>query len=289
MRSGGPRGINAGTGLVALVGHPVSHSLSPALHNSAFAAQGLDLIYLAFDVTPERLPAAIQGLRALRARGANVTVPHKRAVLPLLDSVDEQAATVGAVNTIVNLDDELRGYNTDIDGFLAALASSWGRGVRQARCLLLGAGGAARAVVAALGREGAAQILIYNRTAGRAVELCHEAAAWSSTPCRPVGKEQLQELGSEIDLIVNATSLGLGGTFKENPLPADIVSARHFVIDLVYGPEKTALLDYASSRGAGVADGREMLVQQAARSYELWTGQRPPVQVMQAQLASRHE
>jgi shikimate dehydrogenase len=283
MRSGRGEGIGATTGLVALLGHPVAHSLSPAIHNAAFASEGLDLVYLAFDVAPDYLPAAIEGLRRLGAVGANLTVPHKQSVLPLLDELDQQARAVGAVNTIVRREDRLLGYNTDVDGFLAALQAAWGRSVEGTSCLLLGAGGAARAVLAALTREGAAEVLVYNRTPIRAERLCAEAEGWSATLCRPVTRDDLGRRAGDVDLIVNATSAGLG-VVKESPLPADIVTARHFVMDLVYGSEVTPFLEYAASRGARVLDGREMLVQQAARAFELWTGRRAPLLIMREQL-----
>lgn len=275
-----PRSIGARTRLVSLLGHPVAHSRSPSIHNAAFAAQGVDMVYLAFDVPPEALAHAVAGLRALGVAGANLTVPHKEAVLPLLDRIHPLAERLGAVNTLVNEDGAIVGHNTDVYGFLMGLERGWGRGPRGARCLVLGAGGAARAVVAALSSEEAAEILVYNRTLSRARELCADAGAWSNSPCRPVTLDELAQAAQSADLVVNATSVGLGETVKETPLPVDMLKDNHVVMDLIYGAEPTVLLSGARDKGALAIDGTEMLVQQAARSYELWTGRTAPVDLM---------
>lgn len=276
--------IGAGTRLICLLGHPVGHSRSPAIHNAAFASQGLDLTYLAFDVDPGDLPAAVAGLRALGVVGANVTVPHKERVLPLLDDVDPQALRTGAVNTIVNRGGLLLGYNTDIEGFVAALETGWGRGPAGARCLVVGAGGAARAVVAGLTSRRAVEIWVYNRTSARARDLCREAAAWSDVPVRPVAESDLARLGPQADLIVNATSVGLDGGVKGMPIPVDILRGGQTVMDITCAGEPTPLLVAASVRGAVGIDGCEMLVQQAARSYEMWTGRAAPVELMRTRV-----
>lgn len=275
--------IGAATRLICLLGHPVGHSRSPAMHNAAFSSQGLDLRYLAFDVSPGDLSAAVDGLRALGVVGANVTVPHKERVIPLLDDVDPEALRTGAVNTIVNRDGLLLGHNTDIEGFLAALQIGWGRGPAGARCLVVGAGGAARAVVAGLTSERAAEIWIYNRTASRARDLCVEAAAWSDVPVRPA-ESDLARLGPQVDLIVNATSVGLEGGVKGMPIPVDILRGGQTVMDITCARDPTPLLLAAGERGAVGIDGCEMLVQQAARSYEMWTGRGAPVQLMRSRV-----
>jgi len=257
------------------------------MHNAAFQAQGIDLWYVAFDVVSEELPAAVEGLRALGIVGANVTVPHKEAVLPLLDIVDSTARRIGAVNTIVNQDGVLSGYNTDIYGFLLALERGWGRGPRGTRCLVLGAGGSARAVVAGLAQAEAAQIWVFNRTPARARELCASIASWSSVPCRPVGESELVTAARQAELIVNATSLGMGETVKVSPIPVDILTQAHAILDLTYGPTTTALIAGGRSAGSICMDGLEMLVQQAARSYELWTGRVAPIDRMREEVEHR--
>lgn len=287
------RPITAATRLVAILGQPVRHSHSPQIHNAAFKAQGVDMVYLAFDVAPGALEAAVAGLRALGVAGANVTVPHKEVVLPLLDAVDPVARRIGAVNTIVNNEGSLAGYNTDMHGFLMALERGWGRSPRGARCLVLGAGGAARAVIAGLVTAEAAEIEVYNRTGSRARELCAAAQGWGATVCRPVADADLQFASARAELIVNATPVGLehpngaipGGSedaVKQSPIPVDMVKEHHVVMDLVYGPEPTALLQHTRSIGGLALDGMEMLVQQAARSYELWTGRTAPLDLMRS-------
>ncbi len=278
------RGITGTTGILAVLGHPVGHSRSPQIHNAAFAAVGLDLVYVACDVQSAELPSAVAGLKAMGFRGASVTIPHKEAVLPLVDEVDELALKVGAVNTIVNRRGRLFATNTDVAGFLAALEVAWGRPPRGSVCLVLGAGGAARAVVAGLVGAGAAQILLHNRTEARAQALCTVARGWGTVPCRVVGESELAEFAPSVDVIVNATSVGLGAGIKVSPIPDDIVTERHVVMDLVYGRETTELVRRARERGALTLDGREMLVQQAARAFELWTGRPAPIETMRSEV-----
>lgn len=271
---------SARTGVVGILGHPVAHSLSPRIHNAAFAAQNVDMLYAAFDVVPARLPEAIAGVRALGIRGLSITVPHKEKVVDLLDEVDPLAARVGAVNTVVNDQGRLVGYNTDISGFAAALRSLLPTGARGLTCILVGAGGAARAVLAALVDDKAASVSVFNRTFERAASLCDTAAAWGSTPCVAVTEEDLRRAASEADLVVNATSVGLTSEVKDFPAVVDIIKGGHVVVDLVYGKTPSTLVETARARGAKAMDGIEMLVMQAGHSYSLWTGLEPPIEVM---------
>ncbi|MBN1321891.1 MAG: shikimate dehydrogenase [Thermoleophilia bacterium] len=272
--------VAARAGVLGVIGHPVSHSLSPRIHNAAFQAQGLDLVYVAFDVPPDDLPAAMAGVRALGMRGVNVTVPHKQAVVRYVDQISPLAERVGAVNTVVNDDGRLVGHNTDVLGFRKALRSLLPEGAQGRRCLVVGAGGAARAVVAALFEDGAECVWICNRTHERAVALCAAAATWGRTVCEVVPPDRLREVVLSTELLVNATSVGLAGSVKEFALPVDTVHSGHVVVDLVYSNSATPLVNAARARGALTADGMEMLVMQAAESYSLWTGLTPPVDVM---------
>ena len=274
--------ISAHTRLLAVLGHPVSHSLSPAIHNAALRSQGVDAVYLAFDVEPAALAQALDGLRAVRFWGANVTVPHKERAAELVDSLDPLALRVGAINTIVHQDGHIRGYNTDIAGFGAALETVRSGGAAGSRCLVMGAGGAARAVVAALTSGGAADVRIFNRTTGRAEQLCRLTERWGGAQCEVAEAGDLSQIAAQVDVIVNATSVGLGSSVKESPIPVDILDSHHIVVDLVYGPKQTELVRGALSRGATALDGREMLVMQAASSYRLWTGRDAPIDVMRA-------
>jgi shikimate dehydrogenase len=278
--------IGARTGLVGLFGHPVGHSLSPAMQNAAFRCQDVDMVYLAFDVPPGRLAPAIDGMRALGMRGANVTVPHKEAVVPLLDDVHPLAARVGAVNTILNEDGSLCGHNTDVSGFIAALHSVLPRGARGLDCLLSGAGGAARAVVAALLEEGAATVWIYNRTFARAESLCDAAAEWGPSVCEAVSERRLRDVLPAAQVVVNATPLGLESAVKDFPLPVDTLHSGQVVVDLAYGALTTGFVEAARGKGAIAIDGREMLLMQAAGSYTLWTGLEPPIEAMRGGIAS---
>lgn len=278
--------ITAHTSLLALVGHPVRHSLSPLLHNAALRSQGVDMVYVAFDVEPSRLSYAVMGLKALGARGANVTLPHKENVIGFMDSLDPLAARVGSVNTIVNDKGHFRGYNTDVAGFIAALRTVRPEGALGAQCLVAGAGGAARAVVAGLMADGAAGIRLYNRTSKRAEQLCAAAEQWGACACVPVTGEELAEVARHADVLVNATSVGLGTSVKDSALPVDIVDSHHVVMDLVYGVQRTALIIQAEARGAATIDGRKMLVMQGASAYRLWTGLDAPIDVMEAAIST---
>jgi len=276
--------ITSTTRLLAVIGHPIAHSLSPRIHNSAFRAQSLDFVYVAFDVQPSALVTAVEGLRSLGFRGANVTVPHKQHVLKLMDELDPLAARVGAVNTVVNEEGRLLGHNTDVAGFSAALRGVLPQGAAGKRCLVAGAGGAARAVVAALAAEGANTVWVFNRTSARAEELCVAARQWGAALCEPVRTESLLEVGKQADIVINATSVGLDPTVKATPVPVDIFSSRQVVVDLVYGRAATEFVSQARARGAETIDGLDMLLMQAASSYTLWTGVQAPLDIMRSAL-----
>lgn len=284
-------GVDGATRLVGLMGWPVSHSLSPRMHNAAFAALGLNWAYVPLPVSPENVEAAVRGLVALGFVGANVTVPHKQAVLRWMDRLTPEAEAVGAVNTIlVGPDGSLVGDNTDVAGFLADLRS---HGVLPpaagtppgGRALVLGAGGAARAVACALASLGLS-VAIVNRTAERAASLCADIRRWlpaARLTAHPL-PQALGELAPGAWLIVNATSLGL---HTDDPLPWDDgVAFRpgQVVYDLIYS-RRTPLLDLAERSGARAIGGLGMLVHQGARSFELWTGHPAPVEVMVAAIS----
>lgn len=278
--------MRASTTLVGLIGWPVSHSASPAMHNAAFAERGLDWCYVPLPVAPEpaeRVGDAVRGLRALGMRGANVTVPHKQAVMAHLDSLEPAARAIGAVNTIlVDSTGRLVGDNTDAAGFAADLRSL-GVDVRGADTLVLGAGGSARAVVYALARNGARRVTIANRTPARAAELatslqalfseCHIEAA----PSGAVGEVAAAEL------IVNCTSLGMTPNVAGSPWPDGVsFHAGQTVYDLVYNPRETRLLRDAAVQGARPLGGLGMLIHQAALAFERWTGMDAPIEVMRS-------
>ena len=257
-----------------MIGSPVARSLSPALHRAAFAAAGLDWAYLAFEVAPGRAPAAVDGMRALTGfDGLSVTHPHKLDVAEALERRSPTADALGAVNTVVrDPDGELAGHNTDGGGFLRSLADT-GFDSAGRSCLLVGAGGAARAVAWALAAAGAAEVVVVNRTPERAAMLASLAG--------PAGRVGRAEEAAGCDLVVNATPLGMAGrTGDELPIDPSHLHAGQLVMDLVYDPAITPLLDAAEGRGAQAVNGLGMLVHQAALQFTLWTGEAAPLDAM---------
>jgi shikimate dehydrogenase len=256
---------------LAVLGHPVAHSRSPAIHNAAFAELGIadEWSYEAVDVAPDELEPRVREMPGQGFVGANVTVPHKGAALALADTLSETAREIGAANTLSFADDEILADNTDAAGLLAALPDS----PKGRSALVLGAGGAARAVVWALVREGA-EVGVWNRTALRSRHLCEELGGTPADDPDAAGYE----------LIVNATSVGLDGEdpFEQLPLRAEGFAAGQVVVDLVYGAGPTALLTAAAGSGATTVDGIEVLVRQGALSFRIWTGVEPPLDAMRA-------
>ncbi len=273
--------IDGRTRLVGLIGWPVAHSCSPAMHNAAFAALKLNWSYVPLPVRPEALAAAVAGLAALGFRGANVTVPHKEAVVPLLDSLSPEAARINAVNTIVVEEDgRLVGHNTDVAGFIAALRQS-GFSPEGRAAVVVGAGGAARAAVRGLLGAGAARILILNRSSARAEKLISELEADDRVQTLPLTPEALVESAQETDLLVNATPVGLWPNAEASIWPMEVpIPARITVFDLVYNPVETLLLRQAREVGARTIPGLGMLIAQGAAAFRLWTGIDPPLDAM---------
>ncbi|MDQ3305933.1 MAG: shikimate dehydrogenase [Actinomycetota bacterium] len=258
-----------------MIGHPVRHSLSPTIHNAAFQALGLDWVYLAFDVAPGDGAAAVVSARTLGLAGLNVTMPHKAEVAMAVDRRSPVAEALGAVNTVLPVGDELVGENTDGAGLLAALAAEHGFDPDGRRCLVLGAGGAARAGVLALAGAGAEVVVVVARRAQQA----EVAALLGGTRAR-VGRPGDV---AGIDLVVNATPVS-------NQLPLGLregdLGPGQLVVDLLYDPPVTALAEAARQRGATVASGVGMLIHQAALSFRLWTGQEMPLDVVEAAVAA---
>jgi shikimate dehydrogenase len=277
-----PPNINGQTKLVGLIGYPVEHSLSPAMHNSAFAALNLNWCYVPLPVLPERLGEAGAGLRALGFVGANVTVPHKEAVMSYLDEVAPEAQAIGAVNTIVVREAELIGYNTDWQGFFTTL-NEGSFSLHDKQAVVLGAGGAARAVVYALAQAGA-QVAILNRTPSRAHALVQDFSPLFSalSLCAlPLTWQALEERTTEAHLLVNTTPVGMWPDADRSLWPEDLAFPGHLtVFDLVYNPRQTKLLWQARTAGAKVIGGLGMLVHQGAAAFELWTGEKAPVETM---------
>ncbi len=278
--------ISGKTTICGIIGDPVEHTMSPAMHNAAFAETGLDWVYAAFHVKPDELKAAIEGMRALGIAGFNVTIPHKIHVIPLIDRLDPPAEKIGAVNTVVNRGGILTGYNTDASGFLRAMAE---RGIDPAgkNVVIIGAGGAARAVSFVLS-ESRANITIMNRASGmeRAVTLAEAVA--KSTGGNPgaleLSEANLKQVLKKADILVNTTSVGMSPDCEQSPVPGEYLRPGLAVYDIVYNPVRTKLIREAEAVGAGTISGIDMLVWQGILAFELWTGVKPPAETMKREV-----
>ncbi len=269
--------------IAGLIGDPVAHSISPVFQQAAFDALGIAARYEAWRTPAAELAARVTSLRGPSMLGANVTVPHKRAVMPLLDDIDEAARHTGAVNTIVNRGGRLSGFNTDIAGFIAALREDGGLEPAGLRVTVLGAGGAARAVVWGLLQAGAAHVLVLNRSTNRAEAFVAELDAGSAAAA-PL-TDDIAAMAAAIAgcaLLVNCTSIGMlhGAAGDALPLPAEAIPRGAFVADIVANPPHTPFLRLAGARGCRTLGGLSMLVRQGAASFELWTERPAPLEVM---------
>ena len=264
--------ITPSTKLCAIIGNPIGHTLSPLVHNAAFKHLDLDYVFLAFEV--ERLQEAVRGIAALGLKGVSVTIPHKVEVMDYLDEIDPVARRIGAVNTIVNRDGRLIGYNTDWSGAIKALEDRID--LRGKTAAVLGAGGAARAIAFGL-RERGAQPIILNRTVARAEAL----ASALQCPFAPI--DLIEEIS--FDLLINATSVGMSPQVERTPLRQAALKGG-LVFDTVYNPLKTRLIREAEESGCPTVNGLEMFVNQAAAQFELWTGWKAPLDLMR-KVASR--
>jgi shikimate dehydrogenase len=276
--------ITSMTKVCGLIGDPVAHSVSPAMHNAAFECLKLDYIYLPFRVKNEHLKKAIEGAQSLSIRGLNVTIPHKVDIIPLLNELDPPTERIGAVNTIVNDKGNLKGYNTDASGFMEALLQG-GFKPQNKKAVVLGAGGASRAVCFALAESGA-EVIILNRqqemhwAVGLAVsvsELCQR-----QVNALELIEDNLRASLEDAELLVNATSVGMSPDAGQTPVGKKLLKPGMVVFDVVFNPLKTRLLAEAEEAGAKTISGIDMLVWQGALAFKLWTGLKPPVEIMKA-------
>ena len=268
---------------LGIIGYPIGHSLSPVFQQAALDACAIDARYVAYPVAPDDVGAFVNNLRQPGILGINVTVPHKEAVIPFLDEIDDWATEAGAVNTIVHRQGRLTGHNTDGYGFLRALREGGGFEPARCRTLILGAGGAARGVVLALAREGVGPLTIANRTPQRAENLAALAQHRGITAqAIPLSGPSLTRAAANARLIVNCTTIGMahGPGENETPLAANAIPPAALVNDLVYNPPETLLLREAAQAGARTLGGIQMLVYQGAASFEMWLQQPAPVEVM---------
>lgn len=277
--------ITGDTVVLGIFGYPVKHTLSPLMQNAAIDAVGLDYVYIPFEVPSERLESAVNGIRSLGIAGINITVPHKEKVIPFLDEITEDAGLIGAVNTIENRHGRLIGHNTDSPGYIKSLRDDAGFDPKGKKAMIIGAGGAARGIVAGLCLNGAAEILIANRTVEKGEGLAAEYA--NKFPAARVSAYSLTVLKephvlSTLDLVVNTTSMGLEGGAPD--LDFTLIPAHTLISDIAYKPPVTAFLKKAADAERKTIGGLGMLVYQGAISFEIWTKKKAPIDVMKKAL-----
>jgi len=274
--------ISGKTRVCGIIGDPIEHTMSPVMHNAAFKKLGMDYLYVPFRVRKGELGKAIDGIRALNIRGLNVTIPHKVDIIPFLDKLDPLVEKIGAVNTIVNSDGGLTGYNTDAAGFLQALLEK-GIEPEGKNIVVLGAGGASRAISFILAERGA-HLVILNRQLELdwAEELAHRIfqVFKKEVKALELNEENLVMVLERADVLINATSVGMSPNIDETPVPARLLKPELTVFDIVYNPVKTRLLREAEAAGAQTIGGLDMLVWQGALAFEKWTGKQAPFDLM---------
>lgn len=275
--------LNNKTTQVGLIGWPIAHSLSPVMQNAAFAALGLDWQYRLFPTQPAALAALLESLTAKKIVGGNVTMPHKQAIMPYLEEMSADARLIGAVNTFRVQDGKIFGYNTDNVGFLNALKEA-GHEPRGLRVLMLGAGGAARAAVFSLAQAGVDRIIVINRTIARGEQLCNDMAS-AFPACHftflPLLVDSFVQTSTNVDLIVNATSVGMEPNEHSSIWPDEVAMPVDTIFyDVIYKPTQTLFLQKAQAAGLETINGLGMLIHQGAVAFELWTGQKAPLETM---------
>jgi shikimate dehydrogenase len=272
--------INGRTRLCILIGDPVEHSVSPQIHNSGFQALGLNYVYAAFAV--KNLKEAVAGIRGFGIRGASVTFPHKQNIIPLLDCLDPLAKKIGAVNTVVNDNGRLAGHNTDGQAAYLSLTEN-GVSLADKKIVILGAGGASRAISFTIAsKKTAAEIVLSDLANDRSSSLAKEVSRKTGADARAV-KFNPQALAAEIadaDILINTSPVGIYPKIGQSPIPKDLIRKGLCVFDIVYNPAQTLFLKYARAAGCKTIPGIEMLVRQAGEQFRLWTGKKPPLEVM---------
>lgn len=265
-------------GIYGVIGFPISHSMSPLMHNREFQAFGMEDYYTAFPVHPDQLENAIDGIRALNIKGINVTIPHKVAVIDFLDEIDEEARLIGAVNTIKNENGRLIGSNTDGQGYLRSLLSVVNSSLTSKNVLVIGAGGAARAIITSLARHGVKHIDIANRTVSKAEQLAQHANQFVSANGLTIN--EAEEKLSDYEIVINTTSVGMSPEVTECPIRIGNLRKGTIVSDLIYNPLTTLLLKEAKEKGAITDNGVGMFVHQGALAFKKWTGIDPNIERM---------
>ncbi len=280
-------GVKATTNIYGIFGHPVKHSLSPDMHNSAFNTLGLNSVYVAFDIAPDNIEEATRAIRVMGIKGINITIPHKQTIIPFLDEVSPDAKLTGAVNTVKNDNGKLWGFNTDVGGFLRAVRADLDFSPAGNTLFLIGAGGAARAVLSAFCMNDGAVVYIADIIQAKAIELANQFKAnFHNITIETVSLEDqniLEQKFGEADILVNASPAGMDGVGSHD-IPLASLNKNAVVYDLVYKPPNTKLLNDAKELGHKASGGLTMLLYQGAESFEIWTGERAPVEIMKKAL-----
>lgn len=267
--------VDINTRVLGVIGYPLGHSLSPLLHNHSLNELNLNYVYLAFTIKPDDLSNAINGFRALNIRGVNVTIPHKEAVIPLLDEIDPLALKVGAVNTIINNEGILKGYNTDVPGLTRMIEDDGNFTIKNKKALVVGAGGAARATAIALLQQGIKELCLINRTEGKAEKLVADLKKYynNSLYYGRLNPDFYSGLIKDIDILIDTTPVGMSPDIEVPPvIPEQHLHSSMLVVDLVYNPSETTLLKAANRVGAKTLNGMGMLLYQGIESFKIWTG-----------------
>ncbi|MEC1671765.1 shikimate dehydrogenase [Bacillus mojavensis] len=266
--------------LYGVIGNPIAHSMSPDIHNAALKDLGLDGHYHAFKVEEDSLEDAVKGIRALGLQGINVTVPHKVSIMDHLDHIDESAKVLGAVNTVRREGDKLVGYNTDGEGFVKSLMRMLDKPISELSFLMIGAGGAARAIFTTIVRDNPEKFDICNRTIQKAKQLTESAPSFRNVEVLSI--KEAEERLEQYDVIIHTTSVGMYPNVEDIPLSLQRAASSAVVCDIVYNPIQTSLLKEAKQKGLKTLDGVGMFVEQAALSFRLWTGHEPDVEKMRS-------
>jgi shikimate dehydrogenase len=276
--------IKAGTKVLCVIGHPIEHSMSPVMHNAALKDLYLDYIYLAFDVSSQDLEKAVIGFRKYDIKGINITIPHKERIMLYLDQIDPLAEKIGAVNTVKNVNGNLIGKNTDAFGAKKALIDA-GCKIKGKKVLVIGAGGAARAISFALSEE-IDEIFITNRTEKRAIELAKDLndKAKITAIGKDSSKETLKRLINDVDILINTTPVGMYPDINQTPISKELLTDHLFVYDIIYNPLKTQFLKDANEIGCKTLNGIDMFVNQGALAFEWWTNKKPNIKLMKEKI-----
>lgn len=272
--------INSDTILFGVIGQPIKHSKSPIMQNRAFSESNINAAYLAFHIAPDQLAQFVQGAKAMGMGGFNVTIPHKLAIMEHLDEIDEDAKALGAVNTVVNRDGRLIGYNTDGIGYVRSLKDEAIADISGKNIVVIGAGGASRGIIHALLKESPAQVIVANRTVDKAFQLVESLSCPAETILKAIALNEVNNVLGEAHIIINTTSIGMYPHVDDMPIDLTDVQAGTVVSDLIYNPLETKLVQEAKAKGCIGHGGLGMFINQGAFAFEYWTGKPAPTDAM---------